>query len=247
MSDAIAYTEDHLLGGQIVLRQPRRGYRAGIDPILLSSSLALKPGAKAVEMGCGAGAALLSAARLYPRCKLTGLENDPEAVHLAQTSIVLNDMEDRVWVKEADILGFKTSTPYDAVFFNPPFFDDPSAMRIPAEEKQAAWMTKAPLADWITAGLNAIKPKGHLTLIHRADRLEEALTALSASGAGSLIIKPVQPRMDKPAKRVLIRATKQGKAPLLLLSPLILHDDSGEKYTAQADDILQGKAHIDWV
>lgn len=247
MKDSQTYTEDRLLDGQILLRQPRRGYRAGIDPVLLAASLALKPGARALEMGCGPGGALLTAAYQNPHCKFKGLELDAEAVRLAQTSIILNDMEDRVWAVEADALSFKAEQAYDCVFFNPPFFDDPSSLRAPAEEKTAAWITQQPLSDWIRAGLVNLKSKGVLTLVHRADRLEDALAALTKNGAGSMMIKPIHPRLDKPAKRILVRAIKGGHAPLQLLAPLIMHDDQGDKYSPMADDILRGRAHIEWV
>lgn len=245
MSESPAHTEDHYLGGKVVLRQPRRGYRAGIDAALLASSLGLKPGAKALELGCGAGAALLSAAIFFPHCKVKGVERDPDAAHLAQTNIVLNDLEDRVWVSEGDALTWKGREPYDAVFFNPPYFEDASAMRAPAEEKTAAWMSDAPLKEWIRAAIGNLKPKGAITFIHRADRLDDALSALRQSGAGSVVIRPVQPRLDKPAKRILVRAIHQGRAPLRLMAPLVMHDESGEKYSAFADAILTGNAHID--
>jgi hypothetical protein len=49
---------------------------------------------------------------------------------------------------------------------------------------------------------------------------------------------------------VLVRAVKTGKAPLVLLPALVLHDrpmgDSGGKHTAEADAILRGEAELGW-
>ena len=55
------------------------------------------------------------------------------------------------------------------------------------------------------------------------------------------------PFADAPAKRVLVRAVKTGKAPLRLLPPLILHDRSGAKHTPEAEAVLRGEAGLDWL
>ena len=68
-----------------------------------------------------------------------------------------------------------------------------------------------------------------------------------APKAGSIQIKPVHPFADAPAKRVLVRAVKTGKAPLRLLAPLVLHDRSGAKHTPEAEAILRGEAAIEWL
>jgi tRNA1(Val) A37 N6-methylase TrmN6 len=93
--------------------------------------------------------------------------------------------------------------------------------------------------------LKAVREGGALTLIHRADRLGDIL-ALLAPKAGSVRIRPVHPFADEPAKRVLVRAVKTGRAPLVLLPPLILHDRSGAKHTAEAEAILRGDAELGW-
>ena len=82
-------------------------------------------------------------------------------------------------------------------------------------------------------------------MIHRADRLAEILTLL-APKAGSFQIRPIHPFADKPAKRVIVRALKTGKAPLSLLPPLVLHDPSGAGHTAAAEAIFRGEAALDW-
>ena len=90
---------------------------------------------------------------------------------------------------------------------------------------------------------------GSITLIHRADRLADIL-ALLGQGAGSFRVRPIQPFADEPAKRVLVRAVKTGRAPLVLLPAVVLHDrqgrDSGGKHTAEADAILRGEAALSW-
>ena len=51
-------TEDLFLGGRLTIAQPKDGYRAGADPVLLAASVDAKPGQSVLELGCGAGVAL---------------------------------------------------------------------------------------------------------------------------------------------------------------------------------------------
>ena len=87
---------------------------------------------------------------------------------------------------------------------------------------------------------------GAITLIHRADRLADIL-ALLGEKCGGIQIRPIHPFADEPAKRVLVRAIKTGKAPLALLPPLILHPREGAKHTEETEAILRGEARLDWL
>ena len=237
-------TLDHLLGGKVQLRQSARGYRAGMDAVLLAASLAAKPGELLVEFGCGPGAALLCAAQRMATSSFLGIEIDPQAVTLANENIAANQLGERVRVREGDIAAPLAPLKASQVFFNPPYFDDPGALRLPKAEKQRAWLAgDAPLAAWIRAAAGVLDPKGRVTLIHRADALGEILAAL-APRFGSVAIRPVHPRAERPAKRVLVTARLGGKAPLVILPPLLLHDESDAAHTPQADAIMRGQALI---
>ena len=56
-SENNAYTEDSLLGGKIMMRQPVQGYRVAIDPLLLAASISVEPGESVLDVGAGVGAA----------------------------------------------------------------------------------------------------------------------------------------------------------------------------------------------
>ena len=243
-----AVTEDRLLDGRVRLRQPARGYRAGLDAALLAAACDAGPGQRVLEAGCGGGGALLAAAARRPQARFVGVERDAKALKLAQENIALNAMGDRVEVVEGDVavrfaaLGLE---PFDAVFANPPFFDDASALRGPAPERRAAWVADDGLAAWIGFLSKAAREGGTITLIHRADRLGDVL-ALLAEKCGSVQVLPIHPFADEPAKRVLVRAIKTGKAPLRLLPPLVLHERGGEKHRPEVEAILRGEADLGW-
>jgi tRNA1(Val) A37 N6-methylase TrmN6 len=241
-------TEDHVLNGRVVLRQPVRGYRAGLDAALLAAACDAGAGARVIEAGCGAGGALLAAAARRPDTHFTGVERDAGALALVRENITLNGFQDRVQAVEGDVairfsgLGLE---PFDAVMTNPPFFDDPDALRGPAAERRGAWMADDGLEAWIGFLTKAVREGGTITLIHRADRLGDILSLLDPK-AGSVQVLPIHPFADQPAKRVLIRAIKTGKAPLKLLPPLVLHDREGGKHSSAVEAILRGEAALGW-
>ena len=241
-------TEDRLLGGRVRLRQASGGYRAGMDAALLAAACDAADGARVVEAGCGAGAVLLAAAVRRPRATFLGLESDPAALAFTLENITLNALESRVEAHLTDIaqpFSRLALTPFDAALANPPFFDDPSELRAPSPAKRAAWIAAEGLAVWCGFLIKAVREKGTITLIHRADRLADLMSYL-APKAGSFAVRPVHPFADAPAKRVLVRAIKTGKAPLRILPPLVLHERGGAKHTPEAEAILRGEAALGW-
>ena len=242
-------SEDRLLGGRVRLLQPKTGYRAGADAALLAAACDARAGERVLDVGCGPGAVLLQVAVRRPDARVWGLERDPAALELARRSAALNGLEGRVELIAGDVAeGFASLRlhPFDAVLSNPPFFDDAGAIRGPHPARRGAYIADQGLEVWTGFLSKAVREGGDITLIHRADRLGDLLALLSPK-CGSFQIRPVHPFADEPSKRVLLRATKTGKAPLKLLPPLVLHDRSGAKHTAEAEAILRGEAALRWI
>jgi tRNA1(Val) A37 N6-methylase TrmN6 len=207
-----------------------------MDAALLAAACDADPGERVIEAGCGVGGALLAAATRRPGRRFVGLERDPAAADLARGNAALNGLPIASRSSPAtSSAGFRAlDLPvFDAVISNPPFFDDPGPCARPRPEKAGAWMADGGLAAWTGFCLKAVREGGTITLIHRADRLADIL-ALLAPKAGSFRIRPVAPFADAPAKRVIVRAIKTGKAPLVLLPPLVLHDREGAGHSAAA-------------
>jgi len=241
-----AAAESALLGGRVRLRQPVKGYRAGMDAALLAATVEAGPGQRVIEAGCGAGAVMMQIAARRAGISLTGLERDAAMAALARDNAVLNGAD--ASIIEGDVAaGFRALDlpPFDWAVSNPPFFDDPGALRAPAEGKRGAWMADDGLKAWTNFLLKSVREGGRIVVIHRADRLADLL-ALLGETAGSFAVRGVHPHADEPAKRVLVQAIKTGKAPLRLLPPLVLHDRAGAKHTAEAEAILRGEAGLGW-
>ena len=76
-------------------------------------------------------------------------------------------------------------------------------------------------------------------MIWRADGIAEILSDLDR-GFGSLVILPVHVNVTSPAIRVLVRATKGGRAPTRMLASLILNDEAAES-AAAVQSIMAGE------
>jgi tRNA1(Val) A37 N6-methylase TrmN6 len=242
------FSDDQVLGGRVRLRQRHQGYRSGLDAALLAAACDSSADQRVLDAGCGVGGALLAAAVRRAKSRFLGVERDPDARALAAENVALNGLGERVDIVAGDIgQGFRALglSVFDAAMANPPFFDDPSALRGPHPDRAGAYIAEGGLAAWTSFLVKAVREGGTLTLIHRVDRLGDIL-ALLGSKAGSFRIRPVHPFADQPAKRVLVRAIKTGKAPLVLLPPLVLHDREGGKHTAEVEAILRGEADLGW-
>lgn len=240
--------EDRLLDGRVRVQQPTRGYRAGMDAALLAAACPVGPSDRLIEAGSGVGAVLLQIAARRPGASFVGIERTEAAINLAQRNILANQMPERIEVRYGDIAeGFRPlDLPvFDWAISNPPFFEDANRLRAPAPERRDAWIADDGLAAWTTFLSKAVREGGIIVMIHRADALAEILGQLSPK-AGSFQILPIHPFADQPAKRVIVRATKSGKAPLQVLPGLVLHDHSGAKHTPQAEALLRGQAEISW-
>lgn len=238
-------TEDALLGGRVRLRQPRRGYRAAIDPLFLAAAAPAGPDDRVLDAGMGAGAASLCLAARAPGCHVTGLELQPELAALARENVVLNGLQDRIAVVEGDLLRPPDlAGGFDVIIANPPYLAAGGGTASPRAGKALADMEgEAGLGDWIAFCARMARHKGHVVLIHRADRLDGVLAALKQHGCGSVVLFPLWPRAGQAARRVIVGARKGGRAPLVLAPGLVLHAADG-RYTAAAERVLRDGAAL---
>jgi tRNA1(Val) A37 N6-methylase TrmN6 len=246
MTDPGEFTEDAFLGGQLRLRQPKSGHRAGHDAMLLAAATSARSGDRVVDFGAGVGAAGLAVAKRVAGIELVLVEIDEALAGLARGNADSNAIAADVIVLDVAstagafaAVGLSPDS-VDVVLMNPPFNDAARHRASPDKAREIAHVaTAATLESWIHAARRILKSGGALSLIWRADGLLEVLAALDR-GFGSLAILPVHGDAKMPAIRVLIRAIKGGKAPTRLHAALMLNDESAVP-NKQVQDILSGK------
>ncbi len=240
-------TDDAMLGGRLQLLQPAAGHRASIDAVLLAAAVAAKPGDLTLEGGAGVGTAGLCLARRVPGVSVDMLEIDPELADLARRNAQRNALQDAVEVYCGSIAAPPyriTANSYHHIFMNPPFQAPGEGSASPNPGRAAAHQESAlGLRDWIKFAATMARPGGCITMIHRADRLDDVLAALKGR-AGGCEIFPLWPGNGKAAKRIILRAYKGNDGPLVMLPGLTLHG-AETKYTDAAEHILRHAGGLD--
>ncbi|MDZ4737563.1 MAG: methyltransferase [Rhodospirillaceae bacterium] len=239
-------TDNTLLDGRVRLMQPAIGYRVAIDPVFLAAAVPAGPGDLVLDLGCGVGAASLCLAAREPNCRIVGIERDRTLVRLASTNIEANRMNGRVEAMVGDLLRLPPRLApgsFAHVMANPPFLEgDAGTLSPQAAKADANHEGEAKLGDWIRCALVMVRPKGSVTFIYRADRIDRLMAEL-AGKIGELVVYPLWPGGDKPANRILVRGRKSVATPARLMPGMVLHGSDGG-YTAAAEAVLRNGAGI---
>lgn len=243
------YTEDFLLGGRVLIRQPRDGYRVAIDPIFLAASINVDAGHTVLDVGAGVGAASLCLAMRCPDIKVTAVELLREHVRYAVDNVNLNHVRDRIEVLHGDLLHPPprlAAGTFTHVMANPPYLETARG-RVSTNPNKATANHEgnADLDQWAKFCLLMVKPKGTVTFVHRADRLPEILSYFMGR-LGDIVVYPLWPGKNKAAKRVLVSGVKNSQGAFKIMPGMILHQDDG-KFTPEADAILRNAQGLDMV
>jgi tRNA1(Val) A37 N6-methylase TrmN6 len=245
------FSDDWFLDGRLLLRQPVKGHRIGTDALLLA---AITPSlGRICDLGAGVGAVGMAVLLREPLLDTTVVlvEREETFAELARHNLEVGRLKERVVLIEADVFKRKSflaapaldDQSFDAVATNPPYDQVLRGRHSPTALKSAAHaMQGGGLEEWLKSAVRLLKDGGLLTMIHRADRLDDVLAAMPRR-AGAVVIRPVQPQVDQAATRILVQATAGSRAPLTLLPPLVLHDKDGQ-FTPEAEALHKGRARL---
>ena len=253
MSTQIATSQDAFLDGKIRALQPKKGFRAGLDSVLLAASLN-RDSETVLELGAGVGVAACCALAELPQLTAVLTEIDEPTLELAQQNLKNNGLETRAQTILLDITqkgairsqaGLDTDT-FSSVIANPPYFDARSGTTPPQSERaKARHMGEKELDKWVKTAAASAAPLGEIIFIHSVTALPDLISAFSGR-FGEITILPIVSRPGQNANRVLVRGIKASRAPLKLLSPLILHGPEGRGFTPMAEKIFRGKSRLHW-
>ena len=229
------------------MRQPRNGYRAGVDPVLLAAAAPAVAGQSILELGCGVGVASLCLANRVPGLVMTGVEIQPEYAELAVRNATENGVSLTVCnANLANLPADLRAQDYDHVIANPPYFEAAKRSSAIDAGRELALAGSTPLADWFDCAARRLAPRGYLTMIQNADRLRDMLMSMDHR-LGSIIVQPIAPRRNRAAHLVIVQARKSGRAALILNAPIVMHEGEahtvdGESYTPMIRDVLRNGA-----
>jgi tRNA1Val (adenine37-N6)-methyltransferase len=234
-------TGDSALGGTVRLVQPRKGYRFGIDAVLLARFAAERPAARALDLGCGCGAVSLCLLALGGAREALGIDLQEPMVDRARRAARWNGLEGRARFEVADMRGRdRTIAPqsFDLVVANPPYRPASAGRTSPDPASALARHELAgSLADAAAAAAYALGTGGAFCAVYPAARLATLLEGCRGTGLEPKVLQPVHPREGEPASLVLVRCLRGGGEGLELRSPLFLHA-AGGGYSPEAQRLL---------
>lgn len=106
-----------------------------------------------LDMGTGSGVCAVFAARHGAR--VVAVDINPAAVRCAGINALLNDVQDKIEVRQGDLFTAVPGEQFDLVLFNPPFLRG-----TPNDDRDRAWRS-SDVAERFSAGLSgALKPAG---------------------------------------------------------------------------------------
>lgn len=246
------FTEDAFLGGKFYLKQPKAGFRAGTDSILLAASIEADGESSILDLGCGPGAVLAAMACRLGAKNLYGIDIEPRSLELAKTNA---QKQNQAWTLVEGNALFPNNSPdimaleqkMNFVTLNPPYYsaETHTAALDSVRSKARTLEQETSLKDWFKSAAFFLKDKGWLHVVLPTFCLDQALLAAQKRHFGHIQIFPLWPKSNTPSKRLLLRFQKNSKVPLRLLSGLTVHQENGE-LTPKAHALLwQGNA-LNW-
>lgn len=238
-------TTDRLLGGRVMLRQPAKGYRSAIDPVLLAAAVEAPDGARIVDIGAGAGQVALCLAARRPDLRIAALELQAPLARLARENAAANSAA--IEVVEGDLHGDPPpfgGAGFDIAITNPPFWRAGESRPSPDPVKAIATVEGPEgLAGWMLASARLLTSSGRLLVIHSAARLGDVLAAGRIAGFRAITVFPLWPKAGETAKRVIVALDRHGPENVRRCGGLVLHDGDG-RYTAATESILRDGAAL---
>lgn len=233
----VDYTEDTFFKGEVIVKQPRAGYRYSIDAVILADRVRPRPADRIVDLGTGCGIIPLIIGFRHPGVKLYGVEIQPELADIARANVKANRMEKRVKILPVDMrtLGLAAfSNPMDLVVSNPPFYRI-SAGRINPDSQRAIARheLKATLADVLKAAERVLRTAGKFVCIYGSDRLVDLFAEMRTCRIEPKFVRLIHSKCGTEARLALVEGVKRGQGGLIVGPPLFIYREDGE-YT---DDI----------
>lgn len=225
-------------GYQII--QNENGFCFGMDAVLLSGFAKVKKGENALDLGTGTGIIpILLEAKTEGR-HFTGLEIQETSADMAQRSVCLNDLNEKVEIVRGDIkeaVDLFGKASFDVVTSNPPYMTGQHGLINPNMPKAIArHEILCTLEDVIGQASALLKENGRFYMVHRPFRLSEIMVTMSRYRLEPKRMKLVYPFVDKEPNMVLIEGLKGGRPRVTVEKPLIVYEKPGV-YTSEIYDI----------
>ena len=237
-------TIDDLQLKELQLIQKKDGFKFGIDAVLLSDFAQIKKKHEVMDLCTGTGIIPFLIYGKYNPKSVYGLEIQEEMVDMANRSVKLNSLEEKVSFINEDLKNIeylKKLKKFDVITVNPPYKLNNAGIINPNDKLAIArHEILCNLEDVIYAARILLKDNGRLFMIHRPERLADIFTLMRKYKIEPKRVKMIHPKIGKAPNIVLVEGQRDGGAYLKWDAPLYVYDESG-KYTKEIDSIYWRK------
>ena len=228
---------DDLNCKNLKILQKKDGFCFGMDSVLLSIFAKIsRKNAIVADLGTGTGIiSILVAGKQNPE-KVYAVEIQEELVDMAKRSVKYNDLENKIDIINADIVGISRGNfnkKFDYVISNPPYKKLNTGLINDNQKKLISrHEVKCTLKDVVNEASKLLKDKGVFYMVHRPDRLCDIFNAMRENKVEPKEIQLVHSHLEDEANLVLIKGVKCGNPSLKVLKPLIVYNENNE-YTEE--------------
>lgn len=220
--------------------QKKDGFCFGIDAVLLANFTDVKKGDQVLDLGTGTGIIPILLAGKTGAKTITGLEIQEEMVEMAERSVKLNNLGDRVKIVHGDLrkaVELFGSSRFNVVTVNPPYMNAGGGLVNPSDKKAISrHEILCTLEDVIRVSSRLLLPGGQFAMVHRPERLVDIMCLMRGYGIEPKYLRFVHPSPYKKANLLLIKGAKGGNPQLKMMEPLYIYDEEGN-YTDEINRI----------
>lgn len=220
--------DDLQLSGYEIIQDPER-FCFGVDAVLLTDFVKVKPGERVLDLGTGTGVIPILLEAKTKGEHFTGLEIQEESADMARRSVLHNRISEKVDIVTGDIKEaaeiFKTAS-FDVITTNPPYMRGKHGLENVNDARTIARHEVLCTLEDILRESAKILPesKGRFYMIHKPFRLVEILNMMCQYKIEPKRLKFVHPYVDKEPTMVLIEGMKGGRSRVTIEPPWIMYD-----------------------
>ena len=218
--------------GYRIIQDPKR-FCFGVDAVFLSEFVKekVKCGNRILDLGTGTGIIPILLAAKTEAGQIIGLEIQDESAEMAERSVRLNGLSDRIAIKQGDIkeaAGLFPAASFDVITSNPPYMTNQHGLQNAYEPKNIArHEILCNLEDVVKAAAYLVKPGGHFFMIHKPFRLAEIFSVLMKYKMEPKRMRMIQSYVDKEPGMVMVEAVRGGRSRIKVEPPLIVYREKG--------------------
>ncbi len=235
---------DQLVAQGVQIIQSPDVFSFSLDAVLLAHFASIPKRGTIIDFCSGNGAVALF---MSPRTQATiiGIELQDRLAYMGKRSIILNQLENQLEMKQLDIKDITTEIKSDSVDFitcNPPYFkEQPNSKKNPNPYYAIArHEIHLQLDDVFNSASKILKMNGKIAMVHRPDRLMDILDSMRRHRIAPKRIQFIYPKEHKEANTILIEGIKDGKTDgLKILPPLYVYGDDNQ-YLPVIKEMLHG-------